>query len=229
MQKKITSPSYFIGKSKPGLISFGSGQPDLPPPAKVYHTFDDHKNFKYGLVQGEEILRRAIATQYPNASAQQFVITNGASEALDLTLRCLRHNGRKILLPRPYYYSYPYNVQFAGLEPVFYDLEKGKINMHNFKKVLDGCSAVLINSPSNPTGSIQDIAVLQEIEKITQEKNIYVISDEVYKDLIYERENYLIKGPHVVTINSFSKTYSMCGYRIGYLFSTDIDFINDVI
>ncbi|GAH13746.1 unnamed protein product, partial [marine sediment metagenome] len=67
------------------------------------------------------------------------------------------------------------------------------------------CRAVLINSPSNPTGRIQDIETLKKIEKLTADLGIILVSDEVYKDLIYERENYLLSGPHVITINSFSK------------------------
>ena len=88
---------------------------------------------------------------------------------------------------------------------------------------------MLINSPSNPTGRIEAIGTLKEIERITKQLGIYVISDEVYKDLIYERENYLIKGPRVITVNSFSKTFAMCGLRVGYLYSLDADFIRRVI
>ena len=70
---------------------------------------------------------------------------------------------------------------------------------------------------------------LKEIEKIAAELGIYVLSDEVYKELIYVRDNYLLSGPHVVTINSFSKTYAMCGFRIGYLWSRDKAFVERVI
>lgn len=218
----INSPSFFIGKGDgKDLISFGSGQPDLPPPAHIFKILPKFKDFKYGLVQGQIQLREELAKQYPNSHPDQFLITNGASEAITLVFRFLANKGKKILLPRPYYYSYPHNARYANLEAKFYDLDKGKINLENFKKNLEGCCAVMINSPSNPTGSIQEIPVLRQIEKITQEKGIYIVSDEVYKDLIYERENYFFKGKHVITINSFSKTFAMCGLRVGYLYSTD--------
>ena len=166
-------------------------------------------------------MREALAAQYPGSKADDFVITNGASEALDLVLRALYKPGAKILLPKPYYYSYPHNVRLAGMEPVFYELVSGKIDFEKFKEDIQGCRAVLINSPGNPTGTVQDLEILKKIEKIGQKLGVYIISDEVYKDLIYERENYLIEGKHVVTLNSFSKTYAMCGFRVGYIYARE--------
>lgn len=223
MRQEITSSSFFIGRGDDTLISFGSGQPDLPPPDAVYDALAGFRGFKYGLVQGNEELRAEVAKEYPDAEAQHIVITNGASEALDLTMRALYEPDGRILLPRPYYYSYPHNVMLAGMTPVYYDLdERGKINFETFAKMIHGCKAVLINSPSNPTGTVQEVSTLQKIEALCAKHGIYIISDEVYKDIIYVRGNYLMQGPHVVTINSFSKTYAMCGHRVGYLYSLDL-------
>jgi aspartate aminotransferase len=217
--KIIESPSFFIGKGDNSLISFGSGQPDLPPPPEVYKILPTYRDFKYGLIKGQENLREALAAQYPGSKADDFVITNGASEGLDLVLRALYKPGAKILLPKPYYYSYPHNVRLAGMKPVFYELVSGKIDFETFKKDIQDCRAVLINSPGNPTGTVQEIEILKKIEKISHKIGVYIISDEVYKDLIYERENYLIEGKNVVTLNSFSKTYAMCGIRVGYIYA----------
>jgi len=227
--QKIDSPSFFIGKGNNDLISFGSGQPDLPPPPEVYKILPTYRDFKYGLVQGNANLRQALAKQYPSSSAEDFVITNGASEALDLSLRALFQTGAKILLLRPYYYSYPHNVILAGLEPKYYDLIDGKIDFDNFQSQLKGCRAVLINSPANPTGSVQNLGVLKKIEKLAQDLGVYIISDEVYKDLIYERENYLIQGNHVLTLNSFSKTFAMCGFRVGYVYAREKKLIEKIV
>lgn len=233
MPNKKLSPSMFIGVLGNDIISFGSGQPDLPPPERVRRAYSRYKVFRYGLIQGEYKLREALAKQYPRSTPENFVITNGASEALDLTLRTLAKMGSKtknrVLLPRPYYYSYPPLVKFAGMEPVYTDLIEGRINFDDFKKKAKNCKAVIINSPSNPTGRVESMKTLKQIEKLTSDLGLYVLSDEVYKDLIYVRENYLIKGPHVVTINSFSKTYAMCGLRIGYLWSLDQDLVNKII
>ncbi len=227
--KHITSPSFFIGKISTDLISFGSGQPDIAPPKICFDSLKKFDQFKYGEVQGVAELRTAIAKNYPKATKDNIIITNGASEAIDLALRALYVPRAKILLPRPYYYSYPHNVKYAHMTCVYYDLVKGKIDLDNFKKKIRGCRAVIINSPGNPTGTVQEISVLKEIEKITQELGVYVISDEVYKDLIYERENYLIKGRNVLTINSFSKSYSLCGARIGYVYARNKDWITQMV
>jgi len=224
---QLNSPSFFIGKQGEGVISFGSGQPDLPPPKEAFDGLVIRKDLRYGLIQGELKLREALAKEYPNSTADNFVITNGASEALDLIFRCWG-KGQKVLLPRPYYYSYLPIIQMAGMEPVFTDLVDGRINLSDFHAKIKECKAVLINSPSNPTGRVEEINTLKEIERVTSELGIYVISDEVYKDLIYERENYHIKGSHVITVNSFSKTYCMCGVRVGYLWSSDKKVVSDV-
>lgn len=229
MSAPISGPAFFIGKGDDSLISFGSGQPDLPPPIEAFDILKDYKGFKYGLVQGEESLRSALAPQYPGAHADHFVITNGASEAIDLVLRAISVPGGKVLLPRPYYYSYPFNVEYAGMTPAYYDLEKGKINFETFEKALEGCIAVLINSPSNPTGTVQEVETLKKIEALCAAKGVYVLSDEVYKDIIYVRENYLLQGPRVVTVNSFSKTYAMCGLRVGYVYSQNKELIEKII
>jgi aspartate aminotransferase len=231
--EKDFSASMFIGVQEPDIISFGSGQPDLPPPKEVYEILPDYSDFKYGLIQGQENLREALAKQYPSSTAESFVITNGASEALDLLLRVLAANGdpqkNKVLTAQPFYYSYPNLIRYAGMEPVCTKMNDGRIDFDDFAEKVKHCKAVIINSPSNPTGRVEAIETLKKIEKLTSELGVYVLSDEVYKDLIYERENYLIKGPHVVTINSFSKTYAMCGFRVGYLWSLDQELVNKVI
>ena len=233
MNKDNLSPASFIGIRGENIISFGSGEPDLPPPDEVYKILPHYYDFKYGFIQGQENLRNALSKQYPDSSADSFVITNGASESLDLTLRVIASYEsplpKKVLITKPFYYSYPRLVEFAGLEPVYLDTHEGQINPEDFRQKVKKCRAVIINSPSNPTGRVESIDTLKEIESLTSYHGVYVLSDEVYKDLIYVRDNYLIQGPHVVTINSFSKTYAMCGLRVGYLWSIDNTLIQNII
>ncbi len=230
MSVKKLSPSMFIGVRGKGVISFGSGQPDLPPPKKVLECRAGYEDFKYGLIAGREELRESLAEEFKKfkATKEDFVVTNGASEALDLAFRAICKPKDKILLHVPYYYSYKPLVEMNHFAPSFVKTHKGKIDIDDFEEKVHDVKAVLINSPSNPTGRIQDIKTLKVIEKITQDLDIPLISDEVYKDLIYERENYMLSGNHVVTINSFSKTFSMCGARVGYLYSNDESIIDEV-
>ena len=233
MNKENLSPAAFIGVRGENIISFGSGEPDLPPPEEVYKILPHYTDFKYGLIQGLDYLRNALTRQYPDSSSDSFVITNGASEALDLTLRVISEyemtHPKKALMTKPFYYSYPRLVEFSGMEPIYLNTNQGRIDMDDFREKVKDCRAVLINSPSNPTGRVEAIPSLKEIETLTSENGVFVLSDEVYKDLIYIRDNYLIQGPHVVTINSFSKTYAMCGFRVGYLWSLDDKLVQDVI
>jgi len=231
MLSKNLSPSMFIGVRGKGIISFGSGQPDLPPPKKVLECGAEYEDFRYGLIAGREDLRESIAEEFKKfkAAKEDFVITNGASEALDLAFRAICTPKDKVLLHVPYYYSYKPLVEMNHFVPSFVQTHKGKIDIDDFEEKVHGVKAVLINSPSNPTGRIQDIKTLKFIEKMTRDLNLPLISDEVYKDLIYERKNYMLSGDHVVTINSFSKTFSMCGARVGYLYSNDRAIVDRVI
>ncbi|MFH1654460.1 MAG: aminotransferase class I/II-fold pyridoxal phosphate-dependent enzyme [Pseudomonadota bacterium] len=227
-QNKL-SPAIFIGVDGDGVISFGSGQPDLPPPKEVFESLPTMRTFKYGLIQGEVKLREALAKHHDSFTGDHYVIANGASEALDLTFRVVAKPGDKILIHTPYYYSYKPLIEMNHLVPVFVKTHEGKIDVADFKKKVRGVKAVLINSPCNPTGRIQDIDALKEIERVTQKLGVTLISDEVYKDLIYERKNYFLSGDKVVTVNSFSKTFAMCGLRVGYLFSSDLEIVKKVV
>ena len=227
MEEKIT-PSTFIGVEGEDIISFGSGQPDLPPPEQAFNCLKNYRNFKYGPISGQEKLREALAKENPGFTKENFIITNGASEALDLVFRTVCKPGDKVLIHKPYYYSYKPLIEKNHLIPVIINTNKGKIILQDFKQKVKDAKIVLINSPSNPSGVLQDIDTLKEIEQITEQLDIVLLSDEVYKDLIYKRENYFLSGPHVVTVNSFSKTFSMCGFRVGYVFSNDLSIIEKI-
>lgn len=225
----INSPSFFIGQGGGDLISFGSGQPDLPPPEEAFAKLNNYREFKYGPVRGMTALCEALIPYYKNSTPEQFVITNGASEALALVLRALYVPNGKVLLPRPYYYSYPHNVSLTHMIPDYYNLADGKIVLEELKKKLPGACAILINSPSNPTGTIQSPEVLKEIERLASEMGIYIIADNVYRELVYSGTFYQMSGFKTITIDSFSKTYSLCGYRVGYVHSYDQKLIDRVI
>lgn len=229
MQNGLKDPSMFIGIQGNGILSFGSGQPDLPPPERVFRILPEYRQFKYGLVQGQENLRLALSEQYRGSGKENFVITNGASEALDIVFRTAFKPGDKVLVHKPYYYSYVPLIEKSFLKPVFTETVHGKIDFGDFEEKMRDCKAVLINSPSNPTGRVQEIPTLKKIEKACKDLDITIISDEVYKDLIYERENYMLHGDHVVTINSFSKTFAMCGFRVGYLYSNDESIVRKAV
>lgn len=230
-QQFITSPAAFIGVEGNDIISFGSGQPDLPPPSAIFTNLERKRLFKYGLIQGEIELRQALAEKHINTRADNFVITNGASEALDLFFRALyqKYGSVRILVCRPFYYSYVPIITLAGHTPVYTDLQDGRIDLDDFRKKVKTVQAVIINSPSNPAGRIEDVATLKEVERLVTGHGVYLVNDDVYKDLVYDGEHYAPSGPTIITINSFSKTYSMCGLRIGYLHTSDLSVLQGII
>ncbi len=228
--QQITSPAFFIGREEKGLISFGSGQPDLPPPKEVFKVLPHYHAFRYGLVQGQINLREDLSKEYPGSTKDDFIITNGASEALDLSIRYIaKHGGKKILIHRPYYYAYPKLVELAGMKPVFTELVAGKIDIGDFEEKFKQCDGAIINSPCNPAGTVQDHSIMRAIEKLSRDLNKFVISDEVYKDIIYVKNKYQMKGQKIIRVDSFSKTYDMTGYRVGYIYSKNKELIQDAI
>lgn len=224
----LTGPSMFIGLNSEDVISFGSGQPDLPPPENVFKVLPTFTSFKYGPIQGQRHLMEALAIEH-NVPPENVVITNGASEAIDLCFSTLLKPGDRVLLTKPYYYAYPRLVEINKGVPTYTRLVKGKIDLDDFSRAVEGCKAVLVNSPGNPTGSVQSPKILSEVEKICNDLKVYLIFDEVYCNLIYEGEHYSPRGEYVVNVNSFSKTFAMCGLRVGYLYSNNDELIKSIV
>src|SRR3989344_6715571 len=175
MTNQKISPSMFIGVNGKDMISFGSGQPDLVPPKEIFSCKPAFSDFKYGLIAGQTELREALAKEFDGSTKDNFVITNGASEALDLTFRVIGKPKDNILLHVPYYYSYKPLLEMNNLVPLYVETIKGKIDVDDFEEKVHKVKAVLINSPSNPTGRIQDIKTLKFIEKITQDLGMPLI------------------------------------------------------
>jgi aspartate aminotransferase len=201
------TPSYFIGKRGGNIVTFGSGQPDFLPPFKIF-KFDPKKVFRYGEVQGDLELRKMVGEK-EGLPPENIVITNGASEALDLCLSALIKPNDKVRLIKPYYYSYPQLTESHYGVPVF-----------------DGKAKVLLlNSPSNPLGKVY---TKKEIESLRSEVE-YVISDEIYRELVYEGTFYTPRGKDVLNINSFSKMFSLCGIRVGYVCSESAELIKKIV
>lgn len=221
MVRQIQSPVEFLGVDTSGVISFGAGQPDLPPPREVEQALAaaDHG---YGPVQGEQYLRRMLGNLH-GYDPENIIITNGASEALFLAVSVCTQPGDKVLLTRPYYYSYPHMLRYRGAQSIYTDMLDGEIDLADFREKCREAKATIINSPANPGGTVIPPATIDEIERICQEEGTILIFDEVYERLVYEKEH---RTPRTaININSFSKTFSLCGHRVGYAYSSDADLI----
>lgn len=215
-------------------ISLGVGEPDFDTPyfirdAGIY-SLEKGKTFytsNSGLFKLREEIRkyliRKIGIEYDPKN--EMIITVGGSEGIDISLRAMLDAGDEVLIPQPSYVSYVPCSLLAGGKPVIIDLkaEDGfKLKASQIvEKLTEKTKILVLPFPNNPTGSILNIDELKEIAKVCIEKDLYVISDEIYCELTYEGEHASIvqvegMKERTVLINGFSKSYAMTGWRLGY-------------
>jgi len=215
-------------------VGFGCGEPDFDTPQYIKDAAIDAMlkgQTKYTPAAGTMELRKAVAAKFLRENGieyepTQIVISNGAKHSLMNTFLALLNPEDEVLIPAPYWVSYPEMVKLADGVPVSVATKEEndfKASAEDFKKALTPkTKAIVINSPSNPTGMVYTEAELREIAKIAVENDLYVISDEVYEHLIYSGKHISIASfgedikERTITINGVSKTYAMTGWRIGY-------------
>lgn len=236
--------AFFSEASKQeDVISLSVGEPDFDTPwhiaSKGIQAISEGKTFytpSMGLLSLREAISEQIEKKYKvHYSSDQIIITNGASEAIDIVMRALIDSGDEIILTDPGYVSYEPLVQLAGGVPIHLRLiesEKFKVNTKILKSLITSkTKALIINYPNNPTGATMTKAEFNEVAKICYENHILVISDEIYSDLIYTKSSGSILEcekeylDNVIYINGLSKSYAMTGWRIGYI-AASLDLIN---
>lgn len=225
------------------VISFGVGEPDFDTPLNIKNAGKKaiDKGFtKYTPSQGTESLRQTICNFYNRKWGTQLkptniVVSNGAKHSLFNIAMALFEDGDEVIIPSPYWVSYPEQIILMGAKPIFIKTDLSmdfKINADLLREhITDKTKALILNSPSNPTGMVYDKKELQEILKVVVEKGLYLIADEIYDALVYDGVEYtsvlsfvrdnpdLMKN--VIVVNGVSKTYAMTGWRIGYTISNE--------
>jgi aspartate aminotransferase len=231
---KLSGVRRMFDAAPPGAVHLGIGEPDFNPSENVISAFKkavDSGFNKYCTSIGLPILREAIAENMKKydkeITADNVIVTVGCTEALMLTSQMFFENGDEILLPDPGFVLYEPHIQFSNAKPVHYPLLQENEFIPKQDDILnlitDRTKAIIVNSPSNPTGGVFDKDAVKMIVDIADDHNIYIISDEVYDHIVYEdeHESFLGKYENVVYTNSFSKTYAMTGWRLGYLVASD--------
>ena len=215
------------------LIYLNVGEPDFPTPKNIVNAAKKamekgftHYTEERGLVKLRESLASKIrAERKVEVEKDGILITNGSAEAIFIALMSLINPGDEVILFKPYYPPYLSCVRIAGGKPVFipFNTETLTPNIEALKEVVnEKTKAIIVNSPCNPSGVVYDKDVLKTIAEIAVDKDLYVLSDEVYDRFIYNGSFYSISSfdknlERTIIINSFSKTYAMTGWRIGYL------------
>ena len=217
------------------VIDFGVGEPDFDTPQHIKQAAIDAINSgytKYTPAQGSLELRQAVAEklkrdnglEYPPT---QILLSCGAKHSLYNIIVAMCQEGDEVLIPSPYWLSYPEMVKAAGAASVFLPTDETtefKITPRQLADAINPRTKLLVlNSPSNPTGSVYTPAELEQLANVILDSSIYVISDEIYETLVYDGTVHrsiasfgqAIKDRTIV-VNGFSKSYAMTGWRLGY-------------
>ncbi|MBQ4078826.1 aminotransferase class I/II-fold pyridoxal phosphate-dependent enzyme [bacterium] len=216
------------------VISLGVGEPDFDTPWHIrdegIFALEKGKTF-YTSNSGLKELRQEIANYIKRTQGidynpdDEVIVTVGGSEAIDIGIRALVNDGDEVIIPQPSYVSYEPCAILANAKPVIINLKAE--NEFRLKPeellnaITDRTKILILPFPNNPTGSIMDKADLEAIAKIIIEKDIYVMSDEIYSELSYKEKHVSIAAlagmkERTILINGFSKAYAMTGWRLGY-------------
>ncbi|NTW71085.1 MAG: pyridoxal phosphate-dependent aminotransferase [Eubacteriaceae bacterium] len=235
MTLAITARAKELTKAGHDIVGFGAGEPDFDTPdfikkCAIQAINDGHT--KYTPATGVLELRKLISEKllrdnglvYP---PDQIIVNSGAKHSLSTAFQSILNKGDEVIIPVPYWVSYPEIVRIADGIPVFVETSEAndfKMTAELFEKnITEKTKAILINSPSNPVGAIYSREELEALAKIAVKHEVYVISDEIYEKLIYDGEKHVsiaslneeIKRLAIV-INGVSKSHSMTGWRLGY-------------
>lgn len=219
------------------IFDLSAGEPDIDTPEHIKAAAVEALRLgktKYGNVSGNPELREAIAHKVSTENGvptkpNEVIVTNGGKQALYALFQVSLEPGDEVIIPAPYWVSYPPMVELAGGRPVVVPTTAAaryKITPAQLAAALTPRTRwVVINSPSNPTGIGYTRSELQALGEVIRGSNAGVISDEVYEKLCFERFEFNSFGAvcpdlldRTVTVNAFSKTYSMTGWRVGYAF-----------
>ncbi len=218
----------------PNVISLGVGEPDFETPWHIrdegIYSLEKGRTFytaNAGLMELREEINRYLNRRFDLSYDPKngILVTVGGSEAIDIALRAMVDPGDEVIIPQPSYVSYEPCAILAGAKPVIIELK----NENQFRltateleaAITDRTKVLILPFPNNPTGAIMERKDLEEIAKVIEKHDIFVLSDEIYAELCYTEQHVSIANIHgmwerTVLINGFSKSYAMTGWRLGY-------------
>ena len=217
------------------VISFGVGEPDFNTPQNIIDAAILAMNqgkTKYTAVSGITELKEAIVKKFYNDNglkykSENIIVSTGGKQCLFNVFAAILNVGDEVLIPKPYWVSYPELVKLNDGIPVFVETNKEddfKINFKNLEKsITNKTKAIVVNSPNNPTGSIYSKKELMEIADFAKKYDLYIISDEMYEKLTYGDNKHISIASlnedafnRTIVVNGLSKAYAMTGWRVGY-------------
>jgi aspartate aminotransferase len=218
------------------VYGFGAGEPDMDTPEHIKAaavTALKEGRTKYTPSSGIPDLRQAISQKFLKDNgldykSNQVIVSGGAKQSCFNAIAAVVNEGDEVVIPAPYWLSYPEMVRLVGAEPVFVHTREEnnwKITPEEFENAMSPrTKMIIINSPGNPTGSVYTREELKALAEVAAEEDIHILSDEIYEKLTYDGAEHVSiasVSPEAydltITVNGFSKAYSMTGWRLGYL------------
>lgn len=231
----ITAKAKQMSSEGIDVVSFGAGEPDFDTPKYIQEAgirAIENGLTRYTPASGINELKKAIINKFKidndlTYSLDQIIVSTGAKQCLADVFEAILNPGDEVLVPTPYWVSYPELIKLSYGVPVFVSADEG----NNFKYTLDALEksmtsktkAIIINSPNNPTGAVYDKTELLMIAEFCKKHDLIIISDEIYEKLIYGNNSHISIASlsddaynRTIVINGVSKSYAMTGWRIGY-------------
>ncbi|NFQ67981.1 pyridoxal phosphate-dependent aminotransferase [Clostridium sporogenes] len=218
------------------VIGFGAGEPDFNTPENIQKAAMEaiKKGYtKYTAASGILELKQAIVDKFKkdnglNYETSEIIVSNGAKQCLSNLFQAILNEKDEVLIAKPYWVSYPELIKLYGGVPVLVDTKEENHFKYEIKelenKVTDKTKAIIINSPNNPTGTVYSKEDLESLAIFAKKHDLLIIADEIYEMLMYGEEKHISIGSlsedafrRTVVINGMSKSYSMTGWRIGYV------------
>lgn len=218
------------------VCSFGAGEPDIDTPEHIKNAAQaaiEAGFTKYTPSSGIPELRQAIAEKFAadnkiNYKPSQIIVSSGAKHSCYNAILATCQPGDEVIIPAPYWLSYPEMVRLAGAEPIFVQTKESngwKMTAEEFQDAMTPrTKLVIINSPGNPTGAVYTREELEAITEVCVDEDILILSDEIYEKLTYDGAEHISTASIsqavydlTITVNGFSKAYAMTGWRLGYL------------
>jgi aspartate aminotransferase len=216
-------------------LAVGEPQPETPSPViEATKQALDQGMTRYGTVSGLQELRSGLAGQFDGYDDRNIIISNGSKQCLFSIFQVICNPSDEVIIPRPYWVSFPQQVLIAGGKPVYVDTNNHQLDCEAIEQAITPKTrAILINSPNNPTGAVFPFKDLETIARLAIKHDLYIISDEAYGLFVHDG----LKAPspfeietvrdRLIVMRSFSKTFNMTGFRIGYM-AASLDIVKAV-
>lgn len=231
----ITAKANALKASGVDVIGFGAGEPDFDTPDNVKDAAKaalDRGDTKYTPSSGTVALKDAIIGKLARDNGvtyakNEIIVSAGAKHSIYNVMQALLDDGDEVVIPSPYWVSYPEQVKLAGGVPVIVSTDEATGFLTTAqeieKKLTARTKIVIVNSPSNPTGAVYSPSALRDISALCVARSVYLLSDEIYEKIIYDGAEVVSPASFgddakrlTITINGFSKAHSMTGWRLGY-------------